>query len=390
MKITNVRTRTVRYPCDRPYASSGSVFAARTALLVFVETDAGLQGVGEATLAAGPAVVTRTAIEEELAPMLLGEDPLRVEFLWQRMYRRSFRHGRKGLMLNAIAGVDIALWDIVGLAAGLPLYRVLGACHERLRAYASGGFYSPGKGIEELAEECAAYIAEGYGAVKIKVGRDSDLPIDRMADLPRSAEMRVTLDEDVKRVQAVRRAIGPNAGLAVDANNAWDQATALRFCKATEDCNLLWLEEPVLTDDVRTSAELARALTVPIAGYETETGLAPWKDLLAAGAIDVAQPDITYSGGFSECRRIAALTEAYNLPYAPHCFSTAVTLVASVHLAASLPNAYLIEVDRNPNALRDELFEEPLTVDADGTIAPPDRPGLGVRLRQDTLDRFTV
>lgn len=390
MQITAVRTRTLRYPCDRAYASAGSYFSARSALLVFVETDAGLTGVGEATLAAAPASITRAVVEQELAPMIVGEDPLRVEFLWQRMYRRSFRHGRKGLLLNGIAGIDIALWDIVGQAAGLPLYQVFGACHERLPAYASGGFYSPGKDAAGIAEECAGYIAEGYSAIKMKVGRNSDLEVDRMADLNNADKLRVTLEDDIERVRAVRKAIGAHPGLAVDANNSWDQATALRFCRATQDCNLLWLEEPVLTDDVRASAELARALDVPIAGYETETGLVPWRELLAAGAIDIAQPDITYSGGFSECRRIGALAEAFNVPYAPHCFSTAITIVASVHLAASLPNGYIIEMDRNPNALREELFEEPITVSKDGMISPPPGPGLGVRLRQDTLERYTV
>ena len=323
------------------------------------------------------------------ARTLVGEDPLKVEFLWQRLYRRSFRRARKGLLMHAIAGVDIALWDIVGQAAGLPLYQVLGGCHDTLRAYASGGFYSEGKGVEELAEECASYVAEGYRAVKIKVGRNHDLTLDRWGDLPNTGLLRVSLDEDIERVRAVRKAIGPSAGLAVDANNAWDEATALRFCRAVADCDLLWLEEPVVTDEMRSSANLARALDVPIAGYETETGLAGWRDLLGMGAVDVAQPDVTYSGGISECRRIGALAEAHNIPLAPHCFSTAVTLVASLHLAASLPNAYLIEVDRNPNALRDDLFEEPLEVHA-GLIAPPDRPGLGVTLREDTLERYSL
>jgi L-alanine-DL-glutamate epimerase-like enolase superfamily enzyme len=390
MEITAVRTRTLRYPCERPFASAGSYFSARTALLVFVETDSLLTGVGEATLAAAPASVTRAVVEDELAPMIMGEDPLRVEFLWQRMYRRSFRHGRKGLLLNGIAGIDIALWDIVGQAAGMPLYQILGACHERMPAYASGGFYSPGKDADAIAQECAGYIAEGYRAIKLKVGRNSDLEVDRLADLPNADKLRVTLADDIERVRAVRRAIGPDAGLAVDANNAWDQATALRFCHAVEDCNLLWLEEPVSTDDVRSSAALARALDVPIAGYETETGLVAWRELLAAGAIDVAQPDITYSGGVSECRRIGALAEAFHVPYAPHCFSTGITIAASLHLAASLPNGYTIEMDRNPNPLREELFEEPLCVASDGTIAPPPGPGLGVRLRQDTLERYSI
>lgn len=390
MKITDVTTLTLRYPCEQPFASAGSYFQARTALLVFVQTDSGLRGVGEATLAAGPVATTRAAIEQELAPMLVGEDPLRVEFLWQRMFRRSYRHGRKGLLLNAIAGVDIALWDIVGQAAGLPLYRVFGACHERLPAYASGGFYSPGKGTVEIAAECRGYVERGFRAVKMKVGRNNDLEYDRMADLINAGELRVSLQEDIERVRAVRQAIGPTVGLAVDANNSWDLSRAQRFCRAVEDCNLLWLEEPLPTDAVRASAELARGLDLPIAGYETESGLTAWRELIGRGAIDVAQPDITYSGGFSECRRIGAIAEAHDVPYAPHCFSTAITIAASLHLAASLPNAYTVEWDCNPNALRDELFEQPLTVAPDGTVAPPSGPGLGVRLRQDTLDRYTV
>lgn len=395
MKITAVRSLALHAKNDRPYACAPVVFAERGAFLVFIETDVGLTGVGEcfATgIAFAPAL--KTIVEAHLAPILLGEDPTRVEHLWQRMYWRCFRHGRKGLVMHAISGVDIALWDLFGKSCGLPIHKLLGSCHERLPAYASGGFYFPGQGAIGLAEECAGYAAKGFRAIKMKVGRhagifpDRATASDRFHHSPRAGEMRVaSLEEDVERVAAVREAVGPDVGIAVDANNAWDRDTALRFCRLTAGERLLWLEEPVSTDDVAGSVELAAALDVPIAGYETETGLAAWCTLIERRAIDIAQPGIGYVGGFSEMRRIAAVAEAHGIPVSPHSYSGAVVLAASIHAACAMPNATLIEVDQHPNPLLTELLEEPLTVGKDGTIAPPEGPGLGIRLRHDAIER---
>jgi L-alanine-DL-glutamate epimerase-like enolase superfamily enzyme len=395
MKIVSVRTRAVSCPLERPYASADAYFERRTGLLVFVETDAGLRGVGEAVPALGPPISTQTVIERELAPLLVGEDPLRTEHLWQRMYHATQRHGRRGLVMNAIAGVDIALWDLLGQAVGQPIFRLLGACHDRLDAYASAGFYAAGKGPEELAAECRALVDRGYRAVKIKVGRNSDLEIGavnahRRSYLRNSALLQVPLEVDVARVEAVREAIGPGIGLAVDANSSWDVPTARRFSAAVAGCRLLWLEEPLVADEVAASAELVRAAGVRIAGFETEAGLPAWRELLARRAIDVAQPAVTFSGGISECRRIATLAHAFDVAYSPHSFSTGVSLAASLHLAAAAPNAFLIEVDCNPNPLHSDLLEDPIEVGSDGTLAPPSGPGLGIRLRADVVDRYAV
>ena len=174
----------------------------------------------------------------------------------------------------------------------------------------------------------------------------------------------------------------------VDANNAWTKPIALKAGREFERLGVHWFEEPVATDDRAGSAALAASLEVPIAGYETRTGLAGFRDLIADRAVDIVQPDVIWSGGVTVCRRIAALAAAASIPCVPHVFSTAVSLVANLHLVASLPNSYLLEFDQNPNALRSELLTEPIEPDAGAVVTVPERPGLGIRLDRTTLDRY--
>jgi hypothetical protein len=181
-------------------------------------------------------------------------------------------------------------------------------------------------------------------------------------------------------VAAVRRALGPQAKLMVDVNCAWSPSFAIEMGRALEPYKLYWIEEPVATDDIDGSAAVAGALATPIAGYETEIGLYGFRELIARGAVDIVQPDIAWAGGFSECRRIAALAQANHLMVAPHAFAGAVTLVASLHFIASIPNGLVLEFDQNPNGLRDELLKEPFRIETDGTIKLPERPGLGIEL----------
>jgi L-alanine-DL-glutamate epimerase-like enolase superfamily enzyme len=199
-----------------------------------------------------------------------------------------------------------------------------------------------------------------------------------------------SLEEDVRRVHAVREAIGPDVQLIVDANNAWTASTALTMMRDLERDRIYWLEEPVATDDVAGSALVAHNLDVPVAGYETEVGVYGFRDLIAAGAVDIVQPDATWSGGITECRRIAALAAAYRLPCIPHVFSSGVSLVANLHFVASIPNGLLLEFDRNPNPLRENLFTEPIEIDVRGYVALPERPGLGVTLNMGTVERYRV
>jgi L-alanine-DL-glutamate epimerase-like enolase superfamily enzyme len=384
MRITGVRTTLLRYPYERPIASAAGVIHGRSALLVEVDTDAGISGIGEA------AVGSRAIVDQELAPFLVGKDPTKIEWLWQSIYHQFGRAGRRGVVLNALSGIDIALWDILGKTAGLPIYELLGAYQERVPAYASAGFYQEGKDIAALQAEAAAAIDDGYRAFKMKVGRVKRLIPGANAHLPDFEQLTVPSDdEDLARVAAVREALGPDPALMIDANCSWNADQALRLAQEVEPQRIFWIEEPVDTDDHEASAALAAATPIPVAGYETEVGLTGFSRLVADRAIDIVQPDVAWAGGITECRRIAALAQAHHLGYAPHCFSTAILLAASLHLAASLPNCSPIEIDRNPNALRDDLLREPLTIQG-GYAYVPNEPGLGIELKREIVERYRV
>jgi L-alanine-DL-glutamate epimerase-like enolase superfamily enzyme len=379
-KIGYVKTYQVVHPLDKPLSDSIHYMPVRAALLVELGADDGEVGIGESAIYGGPASVVETMIHDELAPRILGEDPTRPEWLWQVMMGRSHQHGDGGVLPAAVSGLDIAIWDLMGRKSGLPLYRLLGGYRDQVRAYASAGFYAEDKDAEGLADEARRYVEAGFRHVKIKVGRTTDTP----------EFATVTLAEDLRRVGAVRKAIGDDVHLMVDANNAWTKATALEAGREFERLGVHWFEEPVPTDDREGSAALAAAIDVPIAGYETRTGLAGFRDLIAARAVDIVQPDVIWSGGITACRRIAALAAAAGLPCVPHVFSTAVSLAANLHFIASIPNSYLLEFDQNPNALRTELLKQPVTPDEHGIVAVPEGSGLGVRLDRETLRHYAA
>ena len=385
MKIVDIRTIPLSYRCDPPYGSAGGMQARRGGLLVEIETDERVTGIGEAGVGGG---ATASVIARVLRPMLIGEDPMLIEGLWQKMFARTRQFGRRGIVPNAISGIDIALWDIAGKVAKLPLYRLLGGCRDRVEAYASGGFYQEGKSIDDLAGEAEGYRARGFKGMKMKVGRNPSTQ-SHLRHLVDHAELcEVEPEEDIARVAAVRRALGPRAKLMVDVNCAWSPSFAIEMGRALEPQKLYWIEEPVATDDIAGSAMVADALAAPVAGYETEVGLDGFRELITRGAVDIVQPDLAWSGGFSECRRIAALAQAHHRMVAPHAFAGAVLLAASLHFIASIPNGLVLEFDQNPNGLRDELLKEPIRVDDDGMITLTGRPGLGIELDPKAVERY--
>ena len=385
MKIADVRTTALSCRCDPPYASAAGVQAQRAALLVEVETDTGIVGIGEAGIGGG---VTAAVIERSLKPLLIGEDSLLIEHLWQKMFVRTRQFGRRGVFMHAISGIDIALWDIAGKVAKLPVYRLLGGSRDRVEAYASGGFYQEGKSVDDLAGEAEGYRARGFKGTKMKVGRNPSTQTHLRHQVDHAELCQVDPEEDIARVAAVRRALGPHAKLMVDINCAWSPSFAIEMGRALEPYKLYWIEEPVATDDIDGSARVADALATPVAGYETEIGLYGFRELITRGAVDIVQPDIAWAGGFSECRRIAALAQAHHLMVAPHAFASAVTLAASLHFIASIPNGLVLEFDQNPNALRDDLLKEPIRIEPDGMISLPERPGLGVELDRGAIERY--
>ena len=389
-RISYATTYAVSYPLDAPLSDSIHYMPARTALLLEIGDEDGRVGIGESAIYGGPASVVETMIHDELVPRLLGQDYTKPEWLWQILTTRSHQHGDGGVLPAAVSGLDIALWDLMGQAANLPLYRLLGGYRDEVQAYASAGFYAEGKDAAGLADEARGYVEAGFRHVKIKVGRTTDTPMNPLVNMEAPDFATVTFAEDLRRVGAVRKAVGDEVHVIVDANNAWTKPTAQEAGREYERLGIHWFEEPVPTDDLGGSAALAASLDVPIAGYETRTGLAGFRDFIEARAVDIVQPDVIWSGGITPCRRIAALAAAAGLPCVPHVFSTAVSLVANLHFIASIPNSYLLEFDQNPNALRTELLQEPITPDKRGVVTVPTGPGLGVRLDRETLRRYTV
>jgi len=391
VQIRDVRTISVEYTLPRPVFDANYTMASKPALLVEVETDTGLVGLGEAAHFGGPLVSTATVIEQELRPHLLGQDSRETERLWELMHRRAYKHARGGIVIAAISGVDIALWDLRGKLAGMPLWRLLGGYRRRVPAYATGGFYAEGKGVRELADEMRAYCRHGFRAVKLKVGRNSGIegsPLRAMAD---RGVCEVSLAEDLARVRAVREAIGPDVRLMVDANGAWDVPTAVRMGRLLEELDVYWFEEPVWPDDLAGSAEVASKVAIPIAGYETcSYGTVSFRDYIRARAVHFVQPDVAWAGGLTETLKIAHLAQAANLPLAPHIHGSAVAVAAAAHLLGAVRNGSMAEMVFPAHPLMGDLAREPLVVDGAGEIDLGERPGLGIALDPDAVTRYRV
>lgn len=391
MKIREVSAMILRYRYETGIADAQNYFSVRNAVLVEVRTDNGLVGVGESACFGGPAESTKYIIEQELAPLLVGEEATNIEYLWKKLFDRTRQHGRGGVIMAAMSGIDIALWDILGKAAGLPVYKLLGGYADKLLPYASSGFYTRSKDTKALADEVGSYFEQGFKYAKIKVGRNPEVFLTPLPNMPYTEECRYSLEEDMERVEACCRVADTyGAKLMVDANNTWNTFTAIQMGKLFQKLGVFWLEEPLHLDNIEGSVELAAALDMPVAGYESEVGLYRFRELIRRHAVDIVQPDVIWSGGFTECRKIAAYAYAHNMPCLPHVFSSAVSLAANAHFLASLSNAGILELDRNIYPLRDELLETPITVSPDGFIHMSEKPGLGITLREDTIRKYRV
>ena len=391
MIIKRVSAMILRYQYEDAIADAQNYFSTRNAVIVEVETDTGIKGIGESACFGGPPESTKFVIENELAPIVVGEDPTNIERIWKRIFDRTRQHGRGGLIMAAMSGIDVALWDILGKVAGLPVYKLLGGYSDKLLPYASSGFYTRKKDTKALAEEVGNYFEQGFRYAKIKVGRNPEVFLNPLPNMPAPEECNYSLEEDLERVEAcIKVANEFGAKLAVDANNCWNTYTAIQMGKIFQQWGVYWLEEPLHLDNIEGSVELAAALDMPIAGYESEVGLYRFREYIRRRAIDIVQPDVIWSGGFTECRKIANYAHAHNLPCLPHVFSSAVSLAANAHFLASIPNHGILELDRNVYPLRDELLEDPIVVASDGFIHMNDRPGLGITLREDTIKKYRV
>ena len=314
MKIKDVRAHVLEAELDEPFSWSLGWTRTRTALLVEIEADGGTVGWGESYGPARP----NAAVVEAMKPMLIGADALASEALWERLYAAFRDHGQKGLPVQALSGIDIALWDLKGKHFGVPVHRLMGGpMRTEVQAYATGLYRrEAGDPRDYLAEEAAGYVAEGFAAMKLKVG--------------------FGVAEDAAVAEAVRAAIGRDVALMIDANHAYDATRAIRLGRQLADLDIGWFEEPVPPEDLAGYVEVRARQPIPVAGGECEFTRFGFRELLVRRAVDVVQPDTCAAGGLSECLKIAAIANAHGVRYAPHVWGTGVALAAALQLLAVL------------------------------------------------------
>jgi L-alanine-DL-glutamate epimerase-like enolase superfamily enzyme len=348
MRITAIDTFVLRVPTPRPIALE---FPEHRLVVALVRTDADLTGFGYSLVfGGGGAEAVHAYLETRLKPLLLGEHPLMVERLWERMYRADRGVRRVGVAGYAVSALDIALWDIAGQAAGLPLYQLWGAVTDRIPAYGSGGWASYSQ--DDLVAEAQRYAAAGCRYYKMKIHHPDPL-VNR------------------HRVEAVRTAVGPDVRLMVDVNQRLDVLGAIRQARALEDLDLVWYEEPVLADDPAACAEVARAIRIPVATGENCYSRFEFRALIERGAARYLMPDVCRANGFSETLKIGHLAAAHQVAVSPH-----VVHELSLHVVGALANGFLVEwIDWAPPDLFDGMPRC-----EDGHFRISDRPGHGITL----------
>jgi D-galactarolactone cycloisomerase len=352
-------------PVRRKYIYSETIDTT----IVRVTTDEGSVGWGEAKAPVAPEV-TKAIIDHLLAPVVVGADPRDVVLLWERMYAGMRVRGHDtGFYLEAISGIDIALWDLAGQAARIPIHTLLGGSFRNpCRVYASGIPALPRDANEqqreELANDARAIKSQGFSALKVALGRG--------------------VEGDIESLRIIRSAVGDEFLLFADAAGVYDVGQALRIGRVLEDLNYGFFEMPIAPEWVEGYARLSQELDIPLA-LDSLANRYQTKDFLIRGALGVVQPDVCRAGGVTECRKIAELADTFGAAFAPHVsIGSSVHFIASAHLAAAMPNTLIAEYWFGDNPLRDELSEEPLRLE-NGSLHVPLTPGLGVRIRSEAL-----
>ena len=376
--IKKVTCHVVSAPVERPFTSSrGWLYKTRGSCIVEIETNDGVVGWGECY---GPAAVSKAYIESQFAPRIIGRDAFDVEVIWEDLYNRIKDYGPRGMVTSAMSGIDIALWDIIGKSCGKPIHKLIGgAQRSEVTAYATGLYFiDMERLVEEAVEEARDYVEQGFVAVKMKIGLgDPKL--------------------DIRRVAAVREAVGDTTRLMVDANHCFTVPQAIRLGRELEQLNVEWFEEPISPEDIDGYVEVTRALDMAVAGGENEFTRWGFRDLVVRKAMDIVQPDVCAAGGISECRKIAALASAHGVECVPHAWGSAIGLAATLQFLAALPDQPpsfrtmppLLEFEQCENPFRDHLSVEPI-VQLHGQVKIPTGPGLGIEIDRTVLNRYRV
>lgn len=373
MKIIHVEAFAISIPLPSPVSDAVRVITHRDHLIVRLRTDDGLEGMGF-TLGYDASVAMVSMVETIFAPLLNGARVAESERLWGEMYRQSIQAGRRGAALRAISAIDIALWDLRGKRAGMPVMDLLGVQSTRLRCYATGGYYRAGYTEDDLVREMAGYVEQGFTAVKLKVGK-------------------MSAREDAARMGRIRKALGEDTEILLDANGGWpDAPTAIAAMRRLEEHRPYWIEEPVRADNIAAMARIAEALDTPVATGELEATRWAFADLLERRAADILQPDATVCGGVGEWLKIAHTAASFDVPIAPHY-----NWDIHTQLLATVPNALFIEyfapashgATQSSVKMFDSVLDNPIHPE-NGYITPRTEPGFGLRYNEAKLAEHRI
>ncbi len=375
MKIEAVRTHLLDYKLGHAFESASMRFDRRIHCLVEIICDDGTVGWGECLGPAKP----NAAVVAAYTPHLIGKDPLDIEVIWHQLYNLLRDQGQRGLTVTALSGIDIALWDIKGKRFGTSISRLLGGrFRESVQAYATGSFRKDGvDAVSGVAAEVAGYAAQGFHAVKIKIGFD--------------------VAEDIAVIKAAREAVGPDVRIMIDANHGYDALDAIEVGKALAPLGIDWFEEPVVPEQLDAYQAVRAGQPIPVAGGETWHGRYGMRGPLECRAVDILQPDLAGAGGFSETKRIVDLASLYGVRVIPHVWGTGVAIAAALQFMAYLPpdparrnpRPPILEFDRTENPYRQAVLTSPLEHVA-GVIQIPDGPGLGIDINRDALEQYAL
>ena len=389
MKIKKVSTVVTRVPLgNKKFYSSQAYFSERTSFLVRIETNSGLVGWGEGGQW-GPSEPVASVVGSVFSPILIGAESNQPGVIWEKLYSYCRDFGSKGTYIEAISAVDIALWDLMGQALGVPIYTLMGgAFRSKLEPYATGFYYrdtddfASQKALGSIADEAKSYVDDGFRFLKIKIGLAS-------------------IADDIKRVEAVRTAVGEKITLMSDSNHAYNVSNALLIGRELQSLGVRFFEEPVVPEDHDGYRILRTNLDMAIAGGECEYTRFGFRELIGKGCVDIVQPDICAAGGISEYIKILSLALAHNIMVLPHVWGSGISVAASLHALAATPwqpytflpiplqNEPVVEFDRNYNPLRDELID-PIIKRIGNRVSVPDGPGLGVQVNEEKLAKYAT
>lgn len=373
MKIAEITPFVISQKLDTPFYFSQWQYDTRKICIVKITLDDGTYGWGEGY---GPAHVLKAGIDF-FKPFLLGKSALEHEILWEEMYRRSMDYARSGILQAAISAIDVALWDLKGKLLNQPVSVLLGGVKNPIiEPYATGLYFTRVDNLSQtLAQEALMYKSQGFRATKMKVG--------------------LGLEQDIKNVASVRKAIGSDMKLMIDANHAYSYKEAIELARQVEQYSISWFEEPVSPEDYEGYRRMRDHTSIPIAGGECEYLKYGFRRLLENESVDIVQPDICAAGGLTEAKKIATLAQAFNKDLVPHTWGTWIAISAAIHFVANLDKnpgrmyngRPMLELDRTENSLRDEVTLHQVKLE-NGLIQVPNSPGLGVEVCMDSLEKY--